>query len=99
MDIKSQSEECLNFYRNELTLCIIKPELGRFRNSFDTIQSNIKNEKVNITEKVEVLLKLNEYLSYSDTFENKASKLSIALKNIKISPRAWTGTKFLKGLT
>ena len=85
MDIKSQLEECLNFYRNELTLCINKPELGRFRNSFDAIQSNIRNEKVNITEKVEVLLQVNEYLSYSDTFENKASKLSIALKNISKS--------------
>ena len=94
MDIKSQLEECLNFYRNELTLCINKPELSRFRNSFDTLLSNIKSEKVNITEKVEVLPKLNEYLSHSDTFETKASKLGITLKN---TSKSLDWYKILKG--
>ena len=94
MDIKSQLEKCINFFQAELTLCTNQPELNRFRDTFDTLLSNIKKEILNIPKKVEVLPKLNEYLSYCDNPEDKESNLSVALKNIS---KSLDWYKILKG--
>ena len=52
MDIKLQLEKCINFYQAELTLCTNKPDLNRFRDTFDTLLSNIKKEIIKIPKKL-----------------------------------------------
>ena len=85
MDIKSQLEECLYFYRDELTNCFNKPLFDRFKETLNTLLLKIKDENIRICKNGKVIPEVEKYLDSLETSKNGSSSLSFALQNISTS--------------